>query len=65
MLSPVFTAWIGAVLTQKRAPPNVQFIVDDAMQEWTLPESSFDFIHVRTLGGSIIEWPSLLEKCYR
>ncbi|KAI1913108.1 hypothetical protein LOZ65_005865 [Ophidiomyces ophidiicola] len=35
-LSPIQTSW---------APPNVQFLVDDAVQEWTLPEASFDFVH--------------------
>ncbi|KAK2747892.1 hypothetical protein FQN55_004769 [Onygenales sp. PD_40] len=45
-------------------PDNVEFIVDDALQEWTFPKSSFDFIHIRCLGGSIPDWPRLLTQCY-
>ncbi|KAI1906597.1 hypothetical protein LOZ12_006244 [Ophidiomyces ophidiicola] len=55
-ISPIQTSW---------APPNVQFLVDDAVQEWTLPEASFDFVHVRTLAGSITDWPAFIERCYR
>ncbi|EEH44098.2 uncharacterized protein PADG_00387 [Paracoccidioides brasiliensis Pb18] len=46
-------------------PDNVEFIVDDALQEWTFPESSVDFIHIRCLGGSIPDWPQLLSQCYK
>jgi len=48
-----------------RTPSNVQFLVEDASQEWTFPESSFDFIHIRGLGGSILDWLSLLKQCYK
>ncbi|KMU81946.1 hypothetical protein CISG_09408 [Coccidioides immitis RMSCC 3703] len=47
------------------APPNVQFLVDDALQDWVFPESSFDFIHIRTLGGNIPDWLSFMQKCYK
>ncbi|PGH21355.1 hypothetical protein AJ80_03272 [Polytolypa hystricis UAMH7299] len=47
------------------APQNVEFIVDDALEEWSFPEASFDFIHLRALGGSIPDWPSLLKQCFR
>ncbi|PGH13640.1 hypothetical protein AJ79_03488 [Helicocarpus griseus UAMH5409] len=46
-------------------PDNVEFIVDDALQEWTFPESSFDFIHIRCLGGGIPDWLQLLAQCYK
>ncbi|KJF60967.1 methyltransferase [Coccidioides immitis RS] len=55
-LSPTQSSW---------APPNVQFLVDDALQDWVFPESSFDFIHIRTLGGNIPDWLSFMQKCYK
>ncbi|DAA78596.1 TPA_exp: Uncharacterized protein A8136_4572 [Trichophyton benhamiae CBS 112371] len=39
--------------------------MDDAEQDWTFPESSFDFIHIRTLGGSLSDWPRLMGQCYK
>lgn len=48
-----------------RTPPNVMFEVDDAASDWTFPEDHFDFIHARTIGGGIRDWPALLERCYR
>lgn len=31
----------------------------------TFPLEHFDFIHIRTLGGSIKDWPALLRKAYQ
>ena len=45
-------------------PPNVSFQIDDATKEWELPQNSFDFIHMRCLGGSIKDWPELLRQAY-
>ncbi|KAK2873334.1 hypothetical protein FQN49_002430 [Arthroderma sp. PD_2] len=55
-ISPIQPTW---------RPPNVEFMVDDALEEWTFPESSFDLIHIRTLGGSIPDWPYLMSQCYK
>ncbi|EFQ97770.1 hypothetical protein MGYG_00811 [Nannizzia gypsea CBS 118893] len=55
-ISPIQPSW---------RPNNVEFMMDDAQQEWTFPESSFDFIHIRTLGGSISDWPRLMGQCYK
>lgn len=52
-LSPIQPKWV---------PPNLQFLVDDAEAEWTF-EKNFDFIHIRNMGGSIADWPALLERC--
>lgn len=49
----------------RRRPDNVEFMMDDAEQDWTFPESSFDFIHIRTLGGSLSDWPRLMGQCYK
>jgi len=55
-LSPIQPSWV---------PPNVIFEVDDAASDWTFPESHFDFIHARTLGGGIRDWPTLLARCFK
>jgi SAM-dependent methyltransferase len=34
-------------------PPNLQFEVDDFCSEWTFKKDSFDYIHARSLFGSI------------
>ncbi|PVI05317.1 S-adenosyl-L-methionine-dependent methyltransferase [Periconia macrospinosa] len=47
------------------APPNVRFEVDDACSEWTYPEESFDFVHIRGLTGCIKDWPYLYSQAYR
>lgn len=54
-LSPVQPEWV---------PPNVVFEIDDAIDTWTYPMDHFDFIHARTLGGSIRDWPAFLRQCY-
>ncbi|KAK5080418.1 hypothetical protein LTR05_008667 [Lithohypha guttulata] len=54
-LSPIQPNWI---------PPNVSFQVDDATDPWAFPKESFDFIHARSLAGSIQDWPALIRKAY-
>jgi predicted SAM-dependent methyltransferase len=46
-------------------PPNLEFQIDDAQQEWTFEPESFDFIHVRYLQGSIDDWDKLYSQVYR
>ncbi|KAF8544212.1 S-adenosyl-L-methionine-dependent methyltransferase, partial [Trichophaea hybrida] len=55
-LSPIQPVWI---------PPNCRFEVDDAEQEWTFKENSFDFIHSRNLAQAISDWPKLMGEIYR
>lgn len=43
-------------------PPNIEFIVDDAEDEWI--GAKYDYIHIRSLSGAIKDWPSLLARCY-
>ncbi|KZF22456.1 S-adenosyl-L-methionine-dependent methyltransferase [Xylona heveae TC161] len=47
------------------APPNLRFEIDDCCSEWTYPENSLDFIHVRCLYGSIADWPAFYQECLR
>jgi trans-aconitate methyltransferase len=47
-----------------RVPPNVRFEIDDAESDWTFSPNSFDFIHARTLTGSISDWDTFLKRIY-
>jgi SAM-dependent methyltransferase len=55
-LSPTQPSWV---------PINCAFEVDDLTAEWTWPNGHFDFIHVREMFGSIPDWDSFFEQCYR
>ncbi len=56
-LSPIQPLWV---------PPNCKFEIDDADSvDWTWPENSFDFIHVRSLFGCISSWPNFYKECLR
>ncbi|KAK3353769.1 S-adenosyl-L-methionine-dependent methyltransferase [Lasiosphaeria hispida] len=55
-VSPIQPTWI---------PPNLKFEIDDANQEWTWPDNTFDYIHVRALFGSIADWDSFYREAFR
>ncbi|EEH39695.2 hypothetical protein PAAG_01884 [Paracoccidioides lutzii Pb01] len=44
-------------------PENLQFEVDDAEEDWQY-NHLFEFIHIRGMGGSIKDWPRLLQQAY-
>ena len=44
-------------------PPNLRFIVDDICSEWAY-NTVFDFVHIRSLYGSIADWPFLYKQCF-
>jgi len=46
-------------------PPNCKFELDDAAKEWTFPDNTFDFIHIRLLLGSIEDYVKLYKQAYR
>ena len=46
-------------------PPNVRFEIDNAEAEWTWDDDTFDFIHIRTLTGSIKDWDRLYAQAFR
>ncbi|KAK0624223.1 S-adenosyl-L-methionine-dependent methyltransferase [Immersiella caudata] len=54
-VSPIQPAWV---------PPNVRFEIDDVTQPWTFPPSTFDFIHIRWLFGSIKDWDALFAEAF-
>jgi ubiquinone/menaquinone biosynthesis C-methylase UbiE len=47
------------------APPNLHFEVDDCESEWTFPEASFDYVHIRGLYGAISDWENLYHQAYK
>ena len=53
-LSPIQPRWV---------PPNLKFEIDDAESDWAYP-AKFDFIFLRTMGGSIRDIPKLLRQAY-
>ncbi|PYI06762.1 TAM domain methyltransferase [Aspergillus sclerotiicarbonarius CBS 121057] len=55
-LSPIQPSW---------APPNCTFLVDDAESDWAFTkDEAFDYIHARSMGGSIGDWGRLLRQAY-
>ena len=55
-ISPTQDTWV---------PPNLSFQIDDVQQDWTFPEASFDFIHVRYMHGALSDWPRFYEQMYK
>jgi len=43
-------------------PTNLHFEIDDCCLEWLYTKESFDFIHVRSLYGSIADWPAFYRQ---
>ncbi|KAM0186730.1 hypothetical protein ACHAPA_011326 [Fusarium lateritium] len=55
-ISPIQPSWL---------PPNLEFQIDDCTQEWTFRESSLDYVHMRFLVGSIVDWTALFKQAYK
>ncbi|KAL2211535.1 S-adenosyl-L-methionine-dependent methyltransferase [Sarocladium strictum] len=55
-LSPIQPAWV---------PPNLKFQIDDCTQEWTFDPDSIDFVHMRYLTGSIVDWNELMKQAFK
>ena len=55
-LSPVQPTWV---------PPNLKFEIEDATEQWSWPDNTFDFVHIRYLMGAISDWDFLYRQAYR
>ncbi|KAJ3524446.1 hypothetical protein NM208_g12058 [Fusarium decemcellulare] len=55
-ISPVQPSWV---------PPNVKFEIEDCTQEWTFDSNSIDYVHMRYLVGSIVDWTALFKESFR
>ena len=54
-ISPIQPSWV---------PPNLIFEVDDVEEPWAYTDR-FDYIHMRSLSGSIADWGNLLKNTYK
>ena len=45
-------------------PPNIEFEIDDAREEWTYTDP-FDYIHIRTLGGAWSDWQFIYQQAHK
>lgn len=55
-LSPIQPTWV---------PPNCKFYIDDIESNWDYrPEELFDYVHGRSLCGSIADWPRLFSQAF-
>lgn len=45
--------------------PNCRFDIDDASQDWTFKDDTFDYIHIRFMAGCFSDWAKLYRECYR
>lgn len=43
-------------------PPNLKFEIDDFTEPWLYRKESFDFIHARSLYGSVADWPKFYKE---
>lgn len=55
-ISPIQPTWV---------PPNCAFHLEDAQLAWTFRPESFDYVHMRTLYGSIGDWATLYRQAFR
>lgn len=39
--------------------------IDDCTQDWSFPENSVDYVHIRWLFGSIKDWTALFKQAYK
>ncbi|ROW04553.1 hypothetical protein VMCG_05035 [Cytospora schulzeri] len=54
-ISPIQPKWV---------PPNLKFEIEDCTSEWTFNPNTFDYIHMRYLVGSVIDWTALFKEAY-
>jgi hypothetical protein len=55
-LSPTQPKWL---------PLNCKFELDDASLDWTYPDNTFGFIHIRCLLGCFKDWVKVYKECMR
>lgn len=54
------------VLICSSIPANMRFLQKDIEDKWQdLAPDSWDLIHMRTLNGSIADWPKVYAEVYR
>ena len=53
-----------SVIQPQWVPPNLSFQVDDCEADWSYSQP-FDFIHIRSMSGSISDWPRTLQQSFQ
>lgn len=54
-LSPIQPQWV---------PPNVKFRVEDVEDPWVYEKDSFDYVHSRSMIGSIKSWEDYTKTIF-
>ena len=55
---------ITSVFQPGSGPPNVEFELDDAEEEWTYNDL-FNFIHLRDMSGAFADWSFIYAEVYK
>ncbi|KAK3694508.1 S-adenosyl-L-methionine-dependent methyltransferase [Podospora appendiculata] len=54
-ISPIQPSWL---------PPNLRFEIEDCTLDWTFGSGRCDYIHMRWLLGSIVDWNELFQRAF-
>jgi hypothetical protein len=54
-LSPIQPTWVA---------PNCSFEIDDMTMPWTFAPGTFDYIHIREMFGSVLDWDGMFSEAY-
>ncbi|PSR82850.1 S-adenosyl-L-methionine-dependent methyltransferase [Coniella lustricola] len=46
-------------------PPNVRFEIEDCTSPWTFTAGTYDYVHMRYLVGSIVDWLELYREAFK
>ncbi|KAK1763691.1 S-adenosyl-L-methionine-dependent methyltransferase [Phialemonium atrogriseum] len=55
-VSPIQPGWV---------PPNLKFEIEDCTRPWTFRPDCMDYVHIRLLVGSVIDWTELFREAYK
>ncbi|CAI4217644.1 unnamed protein product [Parascedosporium putredinis] len=55
-ISPIQPTW---------TPQNLKFEIEDCTREWTFPAGTVDFVHIRYLLGSVLDWTEFFKQAYK
>jgi len=45
-------------------PPNLEYLKEDVREEWNIEGRKYDYVHLRSMFGSDIDWPRLYPEIY-
>ncbi|KAK7425572.1 hypothetical protein QQZ08_008013 [Neonectria magnoliae] len=62
---PKSSALTSRPSSRRGYPPNVKFEIENLTLGWTFADSSFDYMHMRYLYGSVPNWFDLYRRAYQ